>query len=176
MQLVLKVQTVQGNTRHAGNLLELNLQAFDTTGGQTFSTSAITLNLDTTTASNGSAISLASDEFTISTAGDYLFKLDVSTKCESTSGRSVAMAFIERQPSGGAYAEVDGTRAFMYNRNSTAGDQTGSVGIVLSVSANDKYRVRLIRDAGTDTLETIADGSRLVIGVCTRHTRGSRTK
>ena len=51
----------------------------------------------------------------------------------------------------------------MYNRSTASGENTGTASVILSVGAGDKFRIRVARLAGTDTIRTIADGSGLMI-------------
>ena len=53
--------------------------------------------------------------------------------------------------------EVDGSRGFTYNRNTTEGDNTASGFVILTLTAADVLRLRFTRDIGASTLITIAD-------------------
>jgi collagen type VII alpha len=139
------------------------IDVYDNAGGQTFTTTPITVNLDTTRYnSNGSIFTLSNDEITVNTDIRALIIFRVSIGIGSGTARSTSTAYIERD-TGSGFSEVDGSRIFMYNRTLDNGDQTGTGQLVLDVSSGDKFRIRAVRNTGSDTLETIADGSGLTI-------------
>ena len=139
------------------------IDVYDNAGGQTFTTTPITVNLDTTRYnSNGSIFTLSNDEITVNTDIRALIIFRVSIDIGSGTARSTSTAYIERD-TGSGFSEVDGSRIFMYNRTLGNGSQTGTGQLVLDVSSGDKFRIQAVRNTGTDTLVTIADGSGLTI-------------
>lgn len=134
--------------------------AYDNAGGQTFTTGTITVNIDTVRENTG--FSLASDVVTVINSGLYIIAFRVSTEISSGSARSTSKAWLELD-TGGGFSEVDGSRGFMYNRNSTAGDNSCSITVVLDLSAGDQLRIRANRIAGGAALITQADGSGITI-------------
>lgn len=135
--------------------------AYDSIGGQTFTTETITLNL--TQRENSGEFTLSSNEITINQDLEKVM-LVVSTSTDIFTGaaRSVSRSFVEID-TGGGYAELAGMRSFMYNRTSGKGAATGSSQGVFSFTAGDKIRIRLNRFTDGDTITTISNSSRVTI-------------
>ena len=133
---------------------------YDDTGGQTIGVAAITVNLLERTNSNSSIFTLAADELTIDADGTYAFWFRGSST-SSNGTRSTSRWFLEEDP-GGGFVEVPGTRFFTYDRNLGSGDDTGAASCILQVTAGNIYRLRAIRDSGSDNT-IIADGSGLSV-------------
>lgn len=138
------------------------ISVYDTTGGQTYTTTAITVNLDTTFKNtNTSLYSLASDQITVSNAGTYFIAWGCLLEVSTGGDRSITRSWIEKNTT-----EITGTRSFIYHRNTTAG-QGNTVGcIAVDLAASDIIRLRVIRHAlngSGNTPRTRADGSRLTI-------------
>jgi hypothetical protein len=136
------------------------ITAYDSSGAQTF-TGTIVANLDATHAEDD-IYSLASDEITINDNGMFEITMDVSTGISSGSARSVSSAVLERD-TGGGFEDVAGTKCFMYNRQSSRAENTGSTSVVLQVNAGTKFRIGVSRLSGSDTIKMVADGTRLTI-------------
>jgi len=154
-----------GLTGTAGTSLRASeaVDVYDNAGGQTFTSGTITLNLDTTRINTDTSVyNLTSDVLTVNSAIRGLIQFRVSTDVSSGTARSISFAYLERD-TGSGYSEVDGSRVYMYNRSSNQGENTGTASVILSVGAGDKFRIRVARLAGTDTISTIADGSGLMI-------------
>ena len=134
---------------------------YDTTGGQTFTSGTITINLDTERYNNGT-FSLVSDEVTVNTDMTAVITFRVSTTVSTGSARSTSYAWLE-EDSGSGFVEVPGTRIFMYNRLLNNGHQTATCVLIMDITSGYSYRIRCARLYGTDTLTTIADGSSLTI-------------
>jgi len=137
------------------NILIGSITAYDSTGGQTFTTTATTINLDATHRSDPS-FSLASDEITVSENGDY--EIDWSVSLESSGGgRTQASSWVEQNS-----VEISGTRGEHYLRQNNFG-ATSSGTINLTLAAGDAIRLRAQRSTGGGTCETQINGSRLTI-------------
>lgn len=129
---------------------------FDTTGGQSF-TGTITVNLDTVTLNtNANIYSIAADVPTIAQAGDYLIGYDC-TIFESADDRTTFRCFLERD-TGGGFAEIAGTAAFLTARNSDTQGTAGAA-MALVVTAGDRFRLRASRNLGSGTGVTGADST-----------------
>lgn len=133
------------------------IDVYDNTGGQTFTTTAITLNLDTVRKNVG-GFSLASDEIT-AVSGTYMITMRVST---GSTARSTANAWIELD-TGSGYNEVDGSRGVMYCRVTSVGESTCTVPVILDLNDGDKLRVRMVSISGGTTITTMVDASSLTI-------------
>jgi hypothetical protein len=59
--------------------------------------------------------------------------------------------------------EIDGTRAFMYNRIIGRGQATGSVTFIFTATANQVLRAEAQKLIGGDTVKTLADGCRITV-------------
>ena len=133
------------------------ISAYDSVGGQSYTTTATTVNLDSTHFTPDSNFySLASDEITVLKPGKYLIDGQVSLE-NSTTSRSQAMAWLENNT-----VEVGGTRVEQYLRQTNHG-ATGGFTVCLDLSANDVLRLRSVRTQGSGTCRTEIDGSRLRI-------------
>ena len=74
--------------------------------------------------------------------------------------RSEARIVLERRPSGGSYAEVDGTTSITYNRQEFQDATTASISILQSVTSGDTYRVRVSRNSGSSVLQVVSNQAR----------------
>lgn len=137
--------------------------AYDAIGGQTFTSGTVTLNLDTARKnSDANIFLLTNDELTISDTAAYVFIFRVSTDINTGSARSSSKCWLEAD-TGSGFSEVTGSRGYMYNRLAGPGENTATVQAVLNVSSGDKFRIRINREAGTDTVQTIANASGLTV-------------
>jgi hypothetical protein len=138
--------------------------AYDATGGQTTSSTAITLNLDTERANSHTEIfSLASDILTIKMRGTYEFEFHFT--CTTTgSTRSSHTATLERRPVGGAFVGIVGSDATQYTRNATT-TSTGSKKIIVDdVKEEEDFRVSIVQTAATvSNTSTQVDASSLTV-------------
>jgi hypothetical protein len=94
---------------------------------------------------------------------DGLYKIGYDVSLDMTAGgvRSNGRAFLEVN-TGGGYAEESGFRGFSYHRSVGVGEDSMHGALQLSLSDGDLLRIRAIRHSSSDTLETIADGSRFL--------------
>jgi hypothetical protein len=159
---------VQGPTGPAGPTGpgasdKAGFDVYDNTGGQTFTTGTITVNLDTVrTDTSGSVFSLAADEVTVSTTATFLVMMRVSFDQPSGNSKSNARIFLERD-SGAGFTEVDGFQAFTYVRNNAEGENTANAQGLLEVTSGDKFRIRAFREGGSSTIRTLADATGLTL-------------
>jgi hypothetical protein len=136
---------------------------YDTTGGTTI-TSAATVTIDTVfQSSSASVFSLASNQLTVSKTGIYEVTMDCTTGVTSGTTRSESQCYVEVN-TGVSFAEITGTRCENYNRTATVGDATTcSATFLHSITSGDILRIRAVRTAGTSTVATVADQSRLTV-------------
>lgn len=132
----------------------------DSTGGDTFTAAATTVNLDSTPETNGSQFSIASDVLTINKTGVYDFDYKATAELNSGSGDARWTVQLEKD-SGGGYSVVTQVKGAGYDSgvSNTFSEANGFT--TLSVTSGDKFRLRAIRVDGTSTLATVADGSGL---------------
>jgi len=129
---------------------------YDNAGGQTFTTTSTTINLDTVRRSH-SNYTLSSDQITVNSDG--LYEITFACTLDATTGsRSGGRCWIETDSSG-SFTEEDGSRCLVYNRTSSVGDDSCSRTVILSLSNGDQVRLRAVRHSGGTTLSTIADAS-----------------
>ena len=135
---------------------------YDNTGGQTFTTGTITVNLDTTRTDSGDgAFTLASDEVTINKDGTYVISYRFGNNVTSNT-RCGAKAWLEID-TGSGFSEIDGSLTYTYNRGVSYGENTAMAMVVLDVDAGDKVRMRADREHGSGTMTTLVDASSLSI-------------
>ncbi len=134
---------------------------YDDTGGQTFTDTPITLNLDKVRKDSGNSIfTLSADTVQIDNNGVYLILIRVSITSDTSDGQSSAVVYLERD-SGGGFTEVDGTKGFIFSDTVAVGEGTCTIPIIMNVVSGEIFRIRIVRESGDDTLVTIADGSSL---------------
>lgn len=141
------------------------LNAYDSTGGQTFTTTPITINFDTERQNSGDFI-ISSGVITANVDTLLIFNFFVTCDDSATVNRSDWTAFLERDTTGtgSSYAEVPGSRTFTYSRNASQGIGTGgSATCMLDVNIGELFRVRAVRNSGPTTFITIANGSGITI-------------
>lgn len=105
----------------------------------------------------------SSSEVTIAVAGKYIVHAEVTTNISvSSTSRSDSYMWLELD-SGSGFAEIDGTRGTMYNRQNTQGTTSASATAILDLDVGDKLRIWAQRKSGSATVVLLADGSRLII-------------
>ncbi len=146
---------------------------YDGTGDSLFS-GTITINLDTIRHDTGGGVFTLADQVnppelrdsvTINVSGEYIFVYRVGVDIIAGTSRNIGRAWLERDNvSGGfSFVEIDGTTAWTYNRQATAGEGSATMTAILDVTAGEAFRIRMERHAGSDSLNTIADSSSLTI-------------
>tara|TARA_R100000234_G_scaffold63644_1_gene38705 strand:+ start:6621 stop:7829 length:1209 start_codon:yes stop_codon:yes gene_type:complete len=111
----------------------------------------------------GSAFSLSSGEITISEAGTYCVMYQVTLGQTGTSSRTEGQTDLQKKAAGGSFANVDGTDARYYIRNSNQDETTGSASAILTISANDVLQVLAARVSGSGSVIARAGRGRITI-------------
>lgn len=131
---------------------------YDNTGGQNTAVTT-TINLDTTRFANAN-FTLAADEVTVLSTGIYEVTFSFSANADSNS-RSNTRSWLE-QSNGVLFTEVDGSRCWIYNRNTSNGEGSCTRSMILTITANNKLRIRAVSTDG-GAKSALADGSSLTI-------------
>lgn len=138
-----------------GTLWPDQFDVYDNVGLQTFTSGAITVNLDTIRKDTGRGVfSLASDQVTINVTGTYVFTYRLSIKATESSSRG----FLEKNS-----VEVDGTSAYTNHQKDATRYNTVTMVAIIDVVAGDVFRLRAVRESGSTTQKTVADGCSLTI-------------
>jgi hypothetical protein len=121
-----------------------------TTGGVTgVSTTATTLTINATELNTGT-FTLAASVIQVDNAGDY----EINAFCYFNTGgtsRSEYTMWLEKDAAGdNIFVEIAGTRTGTYQRGYDTGD-TASFNKMMAVTANDQFRLRIVRTAGGAT-------------------------
>lgn len=118
----------------------------DGTGTQNLSTTAITLDFDTTIATSdaGDFTVGAGGEITVINAGTYF--IEYSATGDQTSGSNRVIVSAQLEVNG---TVVTGSQADVYSRNTADGDFSAVGSSVVVLSANDVVRVRAFSDSNT---------------------------
>lgn len=147
--------TISGTTLDTADVFE----AYDNTGGQTFTNTAVTLNLDTErTNTNTSIFSLSDDVLTINATDAFIFVYRMTAGI-TVGTRKQGIVYLEQNS--GSWVEVDGSRASGYARTGTEyGTAAGFCAV--SVTSGDTFRLR-VTGVDTDTNTTQADKSGLMV-------------
>jgi len=135
-------------------------EAYDSTGGVNVG-SAATVVIDTI-GQDSDDVDLAAGVVTINRAGTYRVHGRVTVNATSGTSRSITECYLERDP-GDGFAAVPGTYGLIYNREVTEGGGVASFFRVIDLDVGDLLRLRADRISGTSTIETIANGSGLMI-------------
>lgn len=107
--------------------------------------------------------SVDSSDITFASNGDYLVSTDISTNKTSDRIRSTTVIRILLD-TGSGFLEIEGTRGFAYNRNTTSGENTCTVTRILSgIISGNIIRVEAMRLNGIGTILTIPNGCRIYI-------------
>lgn len=124
------------------------------------SAGAITIDLDTSQlASSGSDFTVGSTgEITVNNAGKYFIAYSIDSEQITSSSRVISTGFIEVDSSG-SFAEVSGSRAHDYTRNTTTEEATIYGSSIVSLSAGDKVRVRAFQDLASATAQVRVNGA-----------------
>lgn len=127
------------------------------------SAGAITIDLDTSQlASSGSDFTVGSTgEITVTNAGKYFISYSVDSEQISGGQRVISTGFIEVDSSG-SFAEVSGSKAHDYSRNTSTEEATLYGSSIVSLSAGDKVRVRAFQDiptTGTGSAQVTVNGA-----------------
>ena len=118
----------------------------DGTGTQDLSTTAITLDFDTTiaTSDSGDFTVSAAGEITVINAGTYFIEYSATGDQTSGSNRIIISAQLEVNGT-----VVTGSQADVYSRNTAFGDFSAVGSSIVVLSANDVVRVRAFSDSNT---------------------------
>lgn len=129
--------------------------AVDAIGGQQFTGTTVTVNLNVEVVASSSTYTLANNQAIVNEAGRYLVSYNVSLI--STGGaRTQGASFLE----GNSTTLVPGTVGLLYLRQDQHG-ATASCTRPLDLSAGDSLRIRCLRVTGLGTLSTQQNGSSL---------------
>lgn len=138
--------------------------AYDSSGGLTLTTSWQDVPFDVVRKNSGE-FSLTSDtELTIPFTSTYHLTVRVSTNITSGTNRSDSKIRLVKD-TGSGYIEVPGSIAFIYNRMLDKGTGTANITILDDFADGDKIKVQVARDSGSDTIETLANGSSLSLHI-----------
>lgn len=134
------------------------LSVYDSTGGQTFTTTPINHNTPNVAYTSGD-FTVGVNSVTFLEAGLYQITVDVSTDIQSGNVRSTSQAYVQSD-TGSGFITIPGTTGFMYNRTLNAAANSCSISFTRDIQANEVLRVQLVRFTGSDTLTTLANGFR----------------
>jgi len=98
----------------------------------------------------------SSAEVTIGKTGRFRFRCDATTQVTSGTVNCESTVWLQKD-GGGGYATVAGTEREMFNRPAGSSRGSSSFEIMLSVTSGDKFKVSMVRSAGTATVAS--DGS-----------------
>ena len=152
-----------GSIWKQGPNVKRGFDAYDSTGGQTISsTTPITINIDSTRKNTGH-FSLTSNEVTFNTQDTFIIMFRVSVEVNSGSNISTGVTYLELD-TGSGFNELPGTRSYLYHhQDSNKGTNTATSHLIYDAGIGDIIRIRYQKLVGTDTLETLANGSGITI-------------
>ena len=153
----------EGGTGGGGGEPPEYIQVRDTTGGQSITGAAITLNLNTIDIESAGDFSLASDEITFNNAGVYSVEAHVIYDDTDTAGgaRCTVVAQAQENVGAGFVNIVDIGRGFGYHRETT--ENTVVVKFLRSFAATDSLRIQLTQQSGSTNIETEPGLSRVIV-------------
>lgn len=106
--------------------------------------------------------SASSAEVTINTTETYVVAYAITTDNTLGTNRSESETRLMID-TGGGYTVVPGSIGRIYNRMASEGEGTATRMLVLDLSSGDKLKMQASRISGTNTIQTLADGSALTI-------------
>jgi hypothetical protein len=137
-------------------------EAYAAAGGQVLSPGPSPVLFDTVRLQGCGRCSFQDGELEVHVDGVILVESAVSVEQTANNGRTISEVYLERQPSGGAFAVVGGSLRFIYTRNSGDGNLgTGEPSATIEVAAGDKVRVVAAVRSGTGVIEGVANASQL---------------
>lgn len=151
--------TVQDAINTMATTVPARVDVYDSTGGQTYTSSFITVQMDTVRQSFGSAFTIQPDgSLLCNTEGSYEVVYDVTTGILSGTARSNTESFLFLNG-----VAVPGTRRACYNRT-VGNDQDSATGrAFLNLVNGDTLSVRVRRFQGTDTMTTVQSSTLSVV-------------
>ena len=144
--------------------------AYDDTGGQTTSSTPITMFIAVERANShpdifvrNKVFGLTETDLQINVAGVYEFEYAVT--CTTTGNtRSSHICTIRRRAPGGSYAEIPGSLSRNYIRSSAGGGGTATRKVILDdVVVGEQFQVRIVQVSNVSNTTTLADGSSLTV-------------
>jgi hypothetical protein len=164
-------ETIEGSLTYTlyekGSKYLRHFDAYDDTGGlDVTSGAAIPLDTEVTKHLSGRlyshSTSVNPSEVTLERDGLYRITVDCTTEVTTGTVRCETDMWVEVD-TGGGFAEISGTRRTMYNRIAGNGTNSVSCTFTYDASSGDILRVWAVRAQGTQTIETVADGTRMNI-------------
>jgi len=139
--------------REAGTVSD-SYGVYDSTGGQTFTGSPVTVNLDAQYATPSATYSLVNSEVTVNETSRYWVSYTITIE-SSAGGRTNAQAWLELNGS-----PIAGTRVSLYCRQVNHG-ASGGHSFPINLISGDVLRIRVVRSIGIGTLAMELNGSNL---------------
>lgn len=160
-----RLQLIPSNSGMQPIVTAVLFDAYDGTGGNSITTSATVVSLDTVRLNTHPAIfTLAGNVVQINASGTYIFEYRISTDATDASARTSAQYTLARQPPGGSFSEVAGARSFTYNRLSANGEDTANAKIILNdVRRGERFELLGQVIAGTNPVTQLQHGTSLTI-------------
>jgi hypothetical protein len=138
------------------NVPMMALSAYTTTA--TNITSGANVTWDVEVLSNSSFVTVSGTEITVAKSGKYKITFDMSTDISSGTSRDTSLAYLTIDD-----AEVTGSRVWMYNREDSDGENTGSCTLVVDLTAGEVVEVYAVRNSGSDTIVAISGSCRIMM-------------
>jgi len=141
-----RLEVIPSNSGAQPIVTAVYFDAYQNAGGKVVTSTASTLLLSDVRANSHPDIfvplpTLASG-VQINQSGVYSFEARVSLDATSATVRSSSFCFLEKQPAGGAFAIVPGSRMWGYHRLTANGEDTMNMKVILDVNLGDTFRLR----------------------------------
>lgn len=118
--------------------------------------------------SDSGIFTLASNELEINKAADFKFDINITLDTE-TGARETGKVKLQRD-SGGGFIDIPASEgqssAFTYNRNIASGEDTASIGVILTAAVGDKFRVLIecpTQTSGATSITTVVAGCGFIV-------------
>jgi hypothetical protein len=152
--------------------MDVMIDAYDASGGQAVGDSAVVVSVGMVRR-KFRLVELSNDEVIINPArslrtpsANYLLIImaRVTLDISNGSSRSQAQSWLEID-TGSGYQEIPGTKGTSYHRTSSAGQDSVSLFATAEVAKIDmtKIRIRTQRTAGSSDLQTLVNGSSILV-------------
>lgn len=132
------------------------LDVYDGSGGQSFTSNTINLNLPNIRSNTAPLTVVGGNAVQANKDVSLFVAYRVSTDISSGTSRSCSSCWLALNG-----VEIAGTRAFMYNRIFGNASNTGTGHMFIDLTAGDQISIQATRTDGSDTIITLANGSGL---------------
>jgi len=128
-----------------------------------FTGTLVDMNMNIELKNKGNIARLESGNIVFNVGGDYIVMLSVATDVTAGNNGSTCIANAQLNHELNGFIDVTRSRLYMTNRRAGDGYAQGSISFPIYVSENDELKLQIIRDTGSDSMETKIEGTSVTI-------------